>query len=120
MNMTRSICILSFLLLVVFGSMAQEGSPIGALEDNIMAGLIDDGSSSGGILDENPIMSLLPDDPGSGLLGEDPMDTDAPSPGPSIPVDGGLSLLLAAGAAYGVRRLRRRGGDSSTKFRADH
>ncbi len=26
-----------------------------------------------------------------------------------VPVDGGLSLLLAAGAAYGARRLRRRG-----------
>ena len=29
-----------------------------------------------------------------------------PAPG-DIPVDGGLSLLLAAGAAYGVRRVRR-------------
>jgi hypothetical protein len=28
-----------------------------------------------------------------------------PSPG-NIPVDGGISLLLAAGAAYGVRRVR--------------
>jgi hypothetical protein len=25
-----------------------------------------------------------------------------------MPIDGGLSLLLAAGAAYGARRLRRR------------
>ena len=25
-----------------------------------------------------------------------------------VPVDGGISLLLAAGAAYGVRRVRRR------------
>jgi hypothetical protein len=30
----------------------------------------------------------------------------APLPG-DVPVDGGLSLLLAAGAAYGVRRVRR-------------
>lgn len=30
-----------------------------------------------------------------------------PSPGP-LPVDGGLSLLLAAGALYGVRRVRSR------------
>ena len=29
-----------------------------------------------------------------------------PSPGP-LPVDGGISLLLAAGALYGVRRVRR-------------
>ena len=28
---------------------------------------------------------------------------------PAVPVDGGLSLLLAAGAAYGAGRLRRRG-----------
>jgi hypothetical protein len=27
----------------------------------------------------------------------------------TVPVDGGISLLLAAGAAYGVRRLKRRG-----------
>lgn len=31
----------------------------------------------------------------------------APSLGEGVPVDGGLSLLLAAGAAYGVGRLRR-------------
>jgi hypothetical protein len=30
-----------------------------------------------------------------------------PPPDPGIPVDGGLTLLLAAGAAYGVRKLRR-------------
>ncbi|SHJ13232.1 hypothetical protein SAMN02745146_2384 [Hymenobacter daecheongensis DSM 21074] len=32
-------------------------------------------------------------------------------PGPNaenVPIDGGVSLLLAAGAAYGLRRLRRR------------
>ena len=33
--------------------------------------------------------------------------------GQFIPVDGGLSLLLAAGAAYGARRLRRRKDASS-------
>jgi hypothetical protein len=40
---------------------------------------------------------------------DDPMETEnnGPAPGP-LPVDGGLSLLLAAGAAYGARRLRRR------------
>ena len=32
---------------------------------------------------------------------------DAPSMG-DIPVDGGLSMLLAAGAAYGVRRVYRK------------
>jgi hypothetical protein len=34
---------------------------------------------------------------------EDPSIDD-----PAVPVDGGLSLLLAAGAAYGVRRVRHR------------
>lgn len=42
-------------------------------------------------------------DPGSGLL-EDPAGTENGNPG-NIPVDGGLSLLLAAGAAYGVKRV---------------
>ena len=32
---------------------------------------------------------------------------DAPPQPSDVPVDGGLSLLLAAGAAYGVRRVRR-------------
>jgi hypothetical protein len=33
-------------------------------------------------------------------------DPDDPSPtDPAVPVDGGISLLLAAGAAYGSRRL---------------
>ena len=34
-------------------------------------------------------------------------EADPPSMG-DIPVDGGLSLLLAAGAAYGVKRVRKR------------
>ncbi len=32
---------------------------------------------------------------------DDPADGDA-----SVPVDGGVSLLLAAGAAYGIKRMR--------------
>jgi hypothetical protein len=35
---------------------------------------------------------------------QDPGDPSADDP--AAPVDGGISLLLAAGAAYGVRRLR--------------
>ena len=36
-------------------------------------------------------------------------DPDDPSvDDPAVPVDGGLSLLLAAGAAYGGRRLHRK------------
>ena len=29
-----------------------------------------------------------------------------PGGGPDVPIDGGLSLLLAAGAAYGVKRYK--------------
>jgi hypothetical protein len=29
-----------------------------------------------------------------------------PGGGPEVPIDGGLSLLLAAGAAYGVKKYR--------------
>ena len=37
-------------------------------------------------------------------------DPDDPSPtDPAVPVDGGISLLLAAGAVYSMRRLNRRG-----------
>ena len=35
---------------------------------------------------------------------QDPGDPSADDP--AAPVDGGITLLLAAGAAYGVRRLR--------------
>jgi hypothetical protein len=37
------------------------------------------------------------------------VDTLPPGFGGDIPVDGGLSLLLAAGAAFGGRRLYRQG-----------
>ena len=43
--------------------------------------------------------------------GETPPDD--PGNDPALPVDGGLSLLLAAGAAYGGRRLCRRGAKKS-------
>jgi hypothetical protein len=56
------------------------------------------------------------DDPGM-TYNSDPAMTNSdppPAPGggtggsdPGVPVDGGLSLLLAAGAAYGARKLRR-------------
>ncbi|GAB3830650.1 PID-CTERM protein-sorting domain-containing protein [Hymenobacter jeollabukensis] len=45
--------------------------------------------------------AVLAQDPGSG--GPTP---GAPEP-TAVPLDGGASLLLAAGAAYGLRRLRR-------------
>lgn len=36
-------------------------------------------------------------------------ETDPPPPPPQVPVDGGLGLLAAAGVAYAVSRLRRKG-----------
>jgi hypothetical protein len=41
---------------------------------------------------------------------DDPADGDG-----TVPVDGGLSLLLAAGAAYAGRRLYRQGGKWRSK-----
>jgi hypothetical protein len=66
-----------------------------------------------------PAAAQLDPDPGGtggGLWGTtqdpDPSEDLAGEAGPpqpsDVPVDGGLSLLLAAGAAYGVRRLRQR------------
>lgn len=40
---------------------------------------------------------------------DEELGTEAPDPGSSVPIDGGLSLILAAGAAYGGRRLYRSG-----------
>ena len=39
---------------------------------------------------------------------DDPADGDA-----TVPIDGGLSLLLAAGAAYGANRVMRKKGNKS-------
>jgi hypothetical protein len=66
-------------------------------------------------LSEN-IQSLLEPVGGGLVSSDDPMnsfgglpgDGDGTTTGEEIPVDGGLSLLLAAGAAYGGRRVRRR------------
>ena len=83
--MKKSICILCLSL-----ALASQG----AAQDDL----------SNGALEENPFLSLLPE-PGTGLSDEDPIGTEnGPAPG-DIPVDGGLSLLLATGAAYGGRRL---------------
>ena len=36
----------------------------------------------------------------------DPVPTAPPPPPPPIPIDGGLGFLLAAGAGYGLKRLK--------------
>jgi hypothetical protein len=38
---------------------------------------------------------------------DEELGVEAPDPGGSIPVDGGLGLLLAAGVAYGASRRRK-------------
>ena len=58
-----------------------------------------------GMADLKDIMTL--DELTSGDEGLATESDNVPSPGP-LPVDGGLSLLLAAGALYGVRRVRSR------------
>jgi hypothetical protein len=42
----------------------------------------------------------------STAMAQDPGDPSADDP--AAPLDGGITLLLAAGAAYGARRLRKR------------
>ena len=50
------------------------------------------------------------------LAQEEELGVDnAPTMG-DVPVDGGLSLLLAAGVAFGGRRLYRRGAKQRKKF----
>jgi hypothetical protein len=41
------------------------------------------------------------------VLKAQPLPEDGDGQSGSVPIDGGLSLLLAAGAAYGVHRLGR-------------
>ncbi len=51
-----------------------------------------------------PLLLLL-----AGRAGAQP-GTGGPAPAPAaVPLDGGATLVLAAGAAYGLRRLRRPG-----------
>ena len=38
---------------------------------------------------------------------EEELGVEAPDPGSSVPVDGGLTLLLAAGTALGAKKLHR-------------
>lgn len=35
---------------------------------------------------------------------------NAPPPGPGLPIDGGLSLLLASGVVYGIYAIKRKKG----------
>jgi len=43
-----------------------------------------------------------------GAANEDGANPPGPEGDPGAPIDGGLSVLLAAGAAYGVKRMRKK------------
>lgn len=57
-------------------------------------------ASSGSGTDVGGSSNMGTEDDGGGITFDDNTN--------DMPIDGGLSLLLAAGAAYGARRLRRR------------
>ena len=40
------------------------------------------------------------------LLAQDPGGFDDPTAGIDVPIDGGLSLLIAAGVGYGIKKVR--------------
>ena len=44
-----------------------------------------------------------------GLLFAQQDDPGLPGGDPDVPLDGGLSLLIAAGAVYGVKKIRQQG-----------
>lgn len=51
-------------------------------------------------------MHAQPQDPNQGQGGATPTDPPPPDGDPGAPIDGGLGILLAAGAAYGVKKYR--------------
>jgi hypothetical protein len=89
----------SMLLSMSFASLHAQDSGDGSDIDD-QPGLMTEGTP--GIGNLLPMQDLLSDD-------ESLATENGPAPG-DIPVDGGLSLLLAAGAAIGVSRLRRGSG----------
>jgi choline-glycine betaine transporter len=40
------------------------------------------------------------------IIGFAQVDTGDPASDPDVPIDGGISLLIAAGAGYGVKKIR--------------
>ena len=122
MRLNRNICgvaaVLSLLLILSTSVFSQdlpavtggEGSPLSMLDDLTSSLLADDQVLSHGT-DMNS--SLFEDLSTTGGSSGDVIKTETEPPPPSTddpaaPIDGGLSLLLAAGTAYGARRLRHR------------
>ncbi len=127
MRLNRNICrlaaVLSLLLILSASVFSQDlpavtggkGSPLSMLDDLTSSLLAEDQVLTQG---KDVTSTLLEDLKSTDVLGGDPITTNEgseppppPPPSetdPSVPVDGGLSLLLAAGAAYGAKRLRHR------------
>ena len=102
-RLCSNILLVALMLLVVTSAQAQTlededlvtaGSGINQLSENIQSLLEPVGGGGEGLIG-----------PGDDLLSteNDPNDGDS-----QVPVDGGLSLLLAAGAAYAGRRIYRK------------
>jgi hypothetical protein len=94
-NMRKTTTIIALILTTLIVQAQDEDLPSdGLLQQN----------GESGVFTLDPGWIFDPGDPGDGIVVEtDPLDGDG-----VVPVDGGLWLLLAAGAAYGARRLRRR------------
>ena len=114
--MRSLLAILSCLLITTQAAVSQDlpmvtgedSNPLMMLDDITQSLLADDQLASSGL---DVTKSLLEDLGGGGAPAGDPIAPDAPGdpgndPG-TVPIDGGLSLLLAAGAAFGARRIKR-------------
>jgi hypothetical protein len=131
MRLNRNICgvaaVLSLLLILSASVYSQDlpaasggrGSPLSMLDDLTSRLLAEDQVLTQGkdvastLLEDLKSTDVLDGDPITTFEGSEPPPPPPPPPppsetDPSVPVDGGLSLLLAAGAAYGAKRLRHR------------
>lgn len=57
-----------------------------------------------GFLSAPATAQIFQDNSTTNAPGDEPPDDSDPDP--TVPFDGGITLLLAAGAAYGVKRIR--------------
>jgi hypothetical protein len=99
---------LVIILMSSFGLFAQELPELPDAEVGVPSEL-DSNIPVGGVLDI--VSSLLEDISGPAIHDDNALGGTSPQDLPAdvgVPVDGGLSLLLAAGAAYGIRRLRKK------------
>ena len=94
MKAVRILIVAAWVLTVPFIGKAQDAGPWSVIYEGL--------GYSGSDTDEGGSSSTGTEEDGSGGTAFDDNVADY------VPVDGGLSLLLAAGAAYGARRLRRR------------